>query len=149
MSSQYCICRATRRNIKEIKNIADTNKKIIGFVLRPALIEAVERKELLVVKARNNRILGFINYHHRKDKQTTIYEICVKAKYRGKGMGRELIKAVANEACILGKDWILLKCPENAPANQFYAQVGFCHVSIENGRKRCLNIWKLSLIDRF
>ena len=149
MSSQYQICKATKKNIKEIKIIADANTKMVGFILRPALLEAVERKELLVVKARNNRILGFINYHHRQDQQTTIYEICVKARYRGKGIGRELIKTVANEACILEKDWILLKCPENSPANQFYARVGFCHVSVENGRKRRLNIWKLSLIDRF
>ncbi|MHA1348027.1 MAG: hypothetical protein ACTSO3_16615, partial [Candidatus Heimdallarchaeaceae archaeon] len=63
MRIQYRIRKATKRNIREIKKIADANKDSIGFVLRPALIEAVERKELFVAKALNNRVLGFINYH--------------------------------------------------------------------------------------
>jgi len=148
MRIQYRIRKATKRNIREIKKIADANKDSIGFVLRPALIEAVERKELFVAKALNNRVLGFINYHHRLDKQTTIYEICVKSRHRGKGIGCRLIKAVINESCSLGKDWILLKCPENLPANQFYHRVGFSHVSTQNGKRRRLNVWRFDIKGR-
>ena len=142
MGFQYRICKATERNIGEIKIIADANRDTIGFILRPALLEAMERKELIVVKALNNKVMGFINYHHRQDRQTTIYEICVKTSYRHRGIGRRLIRTVVNEAYSLGKDRIVLKCPEGLPANRFYSRLGFCHVSTENGKKRRLNVWE-------
>lgn len=139
------IRKATPRHLCQIKKIADANRQSIGFVLRPALLEAIQRHELFVAIARNGRILGFVNFHHRLDEKTTIYELCVKDKHRGNGLGRRLIEAVAAESKALGKQQIQLKCPIALEANRFYSQVGFQHIAVEAGKKRRLNVWRLQV----
>jgi ribosomal protein S18 acetylase RimI-like enzyme len=142
------IRKATEKDIGCIKLIAAANKDAIGFVLRPALMEAIQRNELIVAVARNGRVLGFVNYHHRRDKQTTIYEICIKAKHRGLGIGSHLIQALVEESKALGKKKILLKCPETLQANQFYKKLKFENITKEDGKKRKLNIWQIDLTER-
>jgi len=137
------IRKATPRHLYQIKKIADANKENIGFVLRPALLEAIQRQEILVAIARNGRILGFVNFHHRLDEKTTIYELCVKEKHRGNGFGRRLIEAVKAESRALGKQQIQLKCPTEIEANRFYSRVGFQHIAVESGKNRRLNVWCL------
>ena len=143
--NQIRIRKATEKDIDKIKLIADANKDSIGFVLRPKLESALNRGELLVATTRNGRVLGFANYHHRKDAQTTLYEICVKEEHRGNGIGRKLIQALVEESKTIGKKKVLLKCPESLEANAFYRKLCFENIAKENGRKRCLNVWALNL----
>ena len=140
--SSIQIRKANRKHLRQIKEIADANKESVGFVLRPALLEAIQRDELFVAIARNGRILGFANYHHRLDENTTIYELCVKQKHRGNGLGRQLIEAIIVESKALGKQQIRLKCPISLEANQFYKRVGFQQIAVEAGKKRKLNVWE-------
>lgn len=137
------IRKATPKHLCQIKKIADANKETIGFVLRPALLEAIQRHELLVGIARNGRIFGFVNFHHRLDEKTTIYELCVKEKHRGNGLGRRLIEAVKAESRAMGKHQIQLKCPTEIEANRFYSRVGFQQIAVVAGKKRRLNVWSL------
>lgn len=57
---------ATLDDIDSIKKIADKHTKEIGFVLRPALVEHCNKKTLLVYEI-DGEIIGFCNYHHRRD----------------------------------------------------------------------------------
>lgn len=115
-----------------IKEIADNNKKALGFISRPALEESIKRKQLFISIA-DEQITGFINYRHRKDKQTTIYEVCMRNKYRLQGYGTALVNAVINESLALGKKHIQLKCPADLDANIFYFNLGFV---IKNTREK-------------
>ena len=76
MSGYAVIRKATSQDLEAIKQIADANKEAIGFVLRPALAQNIKRGWVLVAE-REGVVIGFANYRHRQDDQTTLYEICV------------------------------------------------------------------------
>ncbi len=122
---------ATLDDINHIKQIADKNKTELGFVLRPALMEAVQRGELLY-----NPLGAFCHWHRRRDGVSVIYEICVLKKLRGQGFGKEMIQSLPLP--------IRLKCLVDNVANDFYQYLGFELVATEPGKKRALNIWQLS-----
>lgn len=86
--------------------------------------ESILRKQLFI-SIDNNQIIGFINYRHRRDEQTTIYEVCVENKYRLQGYGTALINSVIHESLALDKKHIQLKCPADLDANIFYFNLGF------------------------
>lgn len=114
-----------------IKDVAKGYVKELGFILRPALIEAVKREELLF----DPETRSFCHYHTRRDGVTVIYEICVPKEARGKGIAREMINMLPLP--------IQLKCPVDNESNEFYKHIGFVLLSVEPGRKRNLNIWRL------
>jgi N-acetylglutamate synthase-like GNAT family acetyltransferase len=131
------IRKASLSDLDAIKHIADTNKDTIGFVMRPALQMALAKHWLLVAE-QEGRIIGFCNYRHCRNGQTTIYELCVSEQYRRQGIGRALVEAVAGE-CV---SYIQLKAVATILANDFYKHLGFVLVGQEQGRKRPLNVWR-------
>ena len=143
-SNQFTIRKAEQEDIDRIKAIADSNKDAIGFVLRPALVEAIQRKWVLVAED-SGQLIGFAQYRHRRDSQTTLYEICVAEEYRGNGVGRALLDALVEESRRLGKTIIRLKCPADNEANGFYDHLRFVRVGWEQGRRRKLIRWESQL----
>jgi N-acetylglutamate synthase-like GNAT family acetyltransferase len=142
--SKVKIRHAVAEDIDAIKELADAHRHELGFLRRPALLEAIQRQELLV--AQNSKdILGFVEYRHRRDQQTTLYNVVVHPDHLRQGIGRDLVFALEKEAQQKEKFWILLKCPEDLPANNFYQHIGYKKVSIEQGKSRQLNIWRKTL----
>lgn len=144
---QFCeegmiLRKATREDIPAIKRIADANKETLGFVMRGALLEAIGQGGLLVAESLSH-IAGFARYHHRRDQQTTVYEICVAEGYRSRGVGKGMIDSIQDESRERGKSCIQLKAMVGIAANTFYEKYGFSLVGVEAGRKRPLNIWRL------
>ncbi len=127
-------------DIDQIKRIADAHKKELGFVRRPSLLESISRSELLVAKL-DSAVVGFVEYRHRKDGQTTLYNIAVVPKYTRHGVGQKLVRALVNESAGLGKTCVCLKCPQDLPSNKFYENLGFQLQQTEPGKYRQLNIW--------
>lgn len=125
------IRQATLDDIGHIKRVADRYKTELGFILRPALVEAALRGELLYHPPTGS----FCHYHTRKDKTTVIYEICVPGEARGQGIARKMIELLPQP--------IRLKCPVDNSSNEFYRHLGFICLGQESGRKRMLNIWQL------
>ena len=142
--NEFVVCHATIDDLDAIKQIADAHRRELGFVRRPTLLAAINRQEIFVAK-RNEQIIGFVEYHHRRDNQTTLYNIVVKADYRTQGVGRALVEALAIESRGRGKAFILLKCPIDLPSNQFYKTLQFQSGTAEAGKHRPLNIWQLDL----
>ncbi|GAB4528674.1 MAG: hypothetical protein Kow0063_05040 [Anaerolineae bacterium] len=141
-NSRFTLRKATLDDIDAIKALADAHRRELGFVRRPALIESINRQEIIVMQ--NSRdVIGFVEYHHRKDDQTTLYHICVEPAYRRRGVGRLLIEALQEEARRYGKHMIRIRCPANLPANQFYRRLGCFLRGKELGKKRCLAIWDI------
>lgn len=138
---EISITKATPVDIDAIKRIADAHRNELGFLRRPSLLEAINRSEMFVAR-KNGNIVGFVEYRHRRDTQTTLYNIAVDPEYRGEGVGRVLVQALVKEAKERNKDYILLKCPEDLPANQFYLALGFHLYETEAGKKRRLKIWR-------
>ncbi|MCB9105081.1 MAG: GNAT family N-acetyltransferase [Anaerolineales bacterium] len=97
------------------------------------LLEAINRSELFVANQDGN-IVGFVEYRHRRDEQTTLYNIVVVGDYRRKGIGEKLVEALIEEAKALNKSFILLKCPEELCANKFYETLNFHLEETEEGK---------------
>ena len=134
-------CTATIRyavegDLPAVKRIANQYKAELGYVMWPTLREAVAKQELYVAEY-GRQIVGFCNWHCRRDGWHTIYEIAVEKTRRGEHIGRALLDAVPNPK--------RLKCTTGNPANGFYNHCGMTNVGIDEGRKRPLNIWEVSL----
>mgnify|MGYP002623878671 CR=1 FL=1 len=126
--------KATLQDIDAIKKIADKYIKEIGFVLKPALEESCKKGTLLVYEC-ENIVVGFCNYHHRRDGINVIYEICVSDNFRHKGIAKELINNIPKP--------IRLKCPVDNESNNFYKHIGAKLVEIVPGKKRDLNVYEI------
>jgi hypothetical protein len=125
------IRQAVLDDINDIKETAKRYTHELGFILRPVLEEAVSRQSLLYHPSG-----AFCHYRRRKDGVTVIYEICTPVEVRGQGLARAMINKL--------KRPIQLKCPIDNQSNAFYAHLGFEKTGEEKGKKRKLNVWRLS-----
>lgn len=139
--ASYHIQAATANDLDAIKSLADQHKKELGFIVRGAIARSIELHEVLIAKNSCGGILGFAQYHHRRDKQTTLYNIVVESDARNQGIGRALITAMCDDARQHQQGFILLKCPLELPANAFYASLGFTKQATDAGKHRPLDIW--------
>jgi ribosomal protein S18 acetylase RimI-like enzyme len=130
-------------DIPGVKKLADQNRDALGFLPLAKLIE-VERDNRALVASKNNTIIGFVLFRHRKiDLQTTLSDICISEDYRNQGIGRMLVDALLIDCGNKLRDFIQLKCPIDLPANIFYERLGFSLHTIEDGKKRQLKVWRL------
>ena len=135
---------ASPDDLAPIKRICDANKSELGFVNRGALAASIERGEILCASL-EGELCGFVEYHHRRDAQTTLYHIGVAHEVRGQGVGAALVQSLAAESRRRDKAHIRLKCPSTLEANSFYARLGFQPLGIEDGKSTPLQIWQLSV----
>ncbi|GJM41673.1 MAG: hypothetical protein DHS20C20_19550 [Ardenticatenaceae bacterium] len=135
------IRKANQNDLDEIKKIAENHKHELGFIMKPVLARSIDQGELYVAIV-SNAIIGFLQYHHRRDTQTTLHNIVVESFYRKSGIGRALISELEKESSKRDKEFIQLKCPEDLPANIFYEYIGYKIVAVEDGKNRRLNIWQ-------
>lgn len=142
---KYYIRKAKKNDIEQIKEIADNETNALGFVNRKAFLEGIDNKTVFVACV-GQEIIGFQQYYHRKrDQQTTLYRKAVKKEWRNQGVGTKLVDAVVKESRILGRKFLLLKCPIDNRSNIFHKKYGFQKIDTENGRRRKLNVYKFNL----
>lgn len=123
---------ASEHDLTDIKRIANQNREFIGFVMKVALMEAIQKKSLLVFEDLSG-VVGFVHYHPRKDGWHTIHELAVAKNLHSNGVGQQLFDSVPLP--------IRLKTTEdNVKALGFYAKNGMTIVSVENGKKRRLTV---------
>ncbi|MGC9335284.1 MAG: GNAT family N-acetyltransferase, partial [Anaerolineae bacterium] len=138
--------RAALTDLDAIKNLADAHKHELGFVLRPALASSIGREEVFI--AQNSQdVIGFVEYHHRRDHQTTLYHIAVESHHRRQGIGRLLVDELIRDAGEHEKEFIQLKCPADLEANEFYRSLGFNRVDTRPNKDRRLVIWNYRLVS--
>lgn len=143
--ANYSIRKAVAEDLESINILANTHKKELGFVRKVTLAHSIDQNEILIAES-NGAIVGFVRYHHRQDMQTTLYDIVVSPVQRLAGIGRTLIGTLIDESRILGKQTIVLRCPAELPANEFYARMDFERWHEEPGKRRKLIVWRLSLV---
>jgi N-acetylglutamate synthase-like GNAT family acetyltransferase len=142
--SEFNVRKAARADLDALKELVDSHKHELGFILRPALARSIARGELLVAE-NHTGVIGFVEYHHRQDEQTTLYHIVVTPDYRRMGVGEALVNILQTEARALDKSFIQLKCPADLPARSFYEHIGFHSVGEEAGKARSLVIFVLNI----
>lgn len=114
---------AEEKDMPEIKKIANTNRRYLGFTKRVALGDSIAKSELSVAVS-GKEIVGFISWHKRRDAWTTVYKLCVNELHRRHGIGKKLME-------VIGSGPAKLKCHSDNPAIQFYNHLGFKTVGIE------------------
>lgn len=142
--SDYIIRMALPADLHAIKTIADAHRHELGFVLRPALAKSIDQGELFVSE-NAAEVIGFVDFHHRRDEQTTLYHIAVEPAHRGKGLGRALVEALIADARQHGKSYIQLKCPQDLTANAFYQHLGFRRATTDTETRRPLIVWRIEV----
>lgn len=126
---------ATAEEVDAVQKIANQNSKMVGFVMKAALHEAVKREELSIALI-NEQIVGFAHWHKRRDGWVTLYEIA-SLKPNGAGAGLALLHSLPVP--------LRLKCTVDNPANDWYKSAGMKLVRTEAGRKRALNVYERTL----
>lgn len=142
--NDFDIRKAIAADLPHVKQLADAHRHELGFVLLPSLREQIERGEMLVAMV-GDKLVGFVDYHRRRDGQITLYHIAVEPATQQQGVGRALVGALEEVAHATDSSRIALKCPIDLQANQFYQDYGFRLDETLNGRKRPLNVWVLGL----
>src|SRR5258708_38952668 len=141
------ICTAHPFHIEGAKSLADANRHIFGFITRGAFYDAFQAGTLIVA-LQNEKVVGFLSYHHRKrDLQTTLYDICVAESERGKNLGKKMLQMLIEQSRQSHRALILLKCPAHLAANVFYEKNGFRHIDTIAGKRQKLNVWRFDLIN--
>ena len=140
--SEIIVRKATMADLDVLKNLADAHKHELGFVLRPALAKSIAQGEVITAQISKD-VVGFAEYHNRRDAQTTLYHIVVQPDHRGQGVGQQLIHTLVQDSIECGKEFVQLKCPVNLKANGFYKQLGFSCVGVQPRKHRDLAIWQL------
>lgn len=113
-------------DIPQIKKIADSNKRYLGFTVRAIISDAITKGELHVATL-EAVIIGFVRWHKRRDGWVTIYEIVVDDQFRKQGVGRMLMRVIEGSPA-------RLKCHSKNPATDFYHRLGFETISTELSR---------------
>lgn len=142
--THHVIRKAVLDDLEAINHLVNKHKKELGFVRKVTILQSILQGEILIAE-NGEQLLGFVRYHHRLDDQTTLYDIVVSSTTQRNGIGSALVNALAMEAYTQNKHFILLKCPEELPANAFYESLGFVRWQEDPGKRRKLVIWKLIL----
>ena len=143
--NEITLRKASLDDIDKIKSLVDKHKTELGFIIRPALINSIKGDELIVAVDPADDVVGLVHYRHRKDRQTTLYNIVVRSDYRRHAIGSTLVDCLKHEAHSRGQYFISLKCPTTLSANEFYKALNFELNTVEDGKQRSLNIWNLPL----
>ena len=131
-------------HVSAAKQIADRFRRELGFHTAQAFQDSGNRGELLVALMGSDPV-GFVRFHHRRDRRTTLYEIA--SVLQGAGVGRGLISVLIAHCRAAASEEIQLKCPIELPANLFYSKVGFILRQSRSvaGIRRSLFEWHLPI----
>jgi GNAT superfamily N-acetyltransferase len=128
-------------DVDSIIKIAHQYRNELGYVHPVALHEHIAKGTVHVCKE-DGRIVGFVDFHARRDGWQTVYHLATDKEFVGQSVGRQLLYSVP---CPMR----LKVTTDNETANRFYANAGMRLVATELGRKRPLNVYELRILGIF
>lgn len=89
--------------------------------------QANAKKHRFILAKEDDNILGFASYefNYSKKPKTKIHKIYVLSTQQGKGIGKELIDFITNEAKTRHQKALILNVNKNNTAIRFYERIGF------------------------
>lgn len=122
------------------------NRKALPWVMNVVLKDAVlhpEKDILLISKNEENKVIGFIRLHCRRDKVATLHEIAVLDEFKGQGTGTVLIKEAEKIVKENQCNSIRLKTPGDLiRTHAFYLKDGFNKIGEVLSKKRSLFVFE-------
>ena len=150
-TAPFTVQEASGEDAPAILALADVHRDELGAIMqhRSWLIRQIDMGEVFVAKTANDKLVGFISFHHNplpEHEHTTIHYLCTASDYRRRGIGKLLMEAVATDARLCGKRTITLKCPSHLRANDFYKSIGYTLEGKETDQEGDpLNVWTMRL----
>ncbi len=85
------------------------------------------KKNLFILAIENDKALGFAGYefNYNDSAKTKIHKIYVLTTQQGKGIGKQLIDFIAEEAKLMQQKGLILNVNKNNKAIEFYKILGF------------------------
>lgn len=129
-------------DVYAINAIARQYPHELAFISKNKILGCIQQHACYVAWV-EERVVGFVLFHQRRDGWATIYDLAVDRQYQGQGIGRQLVYAVPTP--------VQLKCKaDNAWANAFYKQLGMIQSGVYTTKKgTLLYIWRLYLLPVF
>lgn len=125
-NQRYVVRKAQEDEVLLVKKLANQNRYFLGPLLPLWIRKSIEDRELDVACDRSGNIIGFIQYHKRRDGWTTIYKVCVAEDHRRCGVATMLIRGAT-------KGPASLRCSSKNPAIKLYKKLGF---KIQRGKNK-------------
>lgn len=143
MSIRYGL--AVPEDYDGIALVAKQAVRELGYTMPPVYRASIANEEMIVAYS-DSRVVGFIQYHRRRDCIITIYKFAVDIEQRGKGIGRGMLEFLEqrNRDLLLAGS-IRLKVIEGTPAVDFYKAVGFTITETEPSKKTTLYVMEKEL----
>lgn len=131
--------------IESIKMMMRKNYNSVGFIPITSVKRAADRGQL-IIRRRKFCLVGYLlSGPIRAGKQVSIWQVCVKESYRGKGIGSSLFFELMRKSRRGKATGIRLRCAADLPSNRFWVINKFDLVSSspsKNG-KREINEYSL------
>jgi ribosomal protein S18 acetylase RimI-like enzyme len=123
---------------RKIADLFQKHREELGFVN-----EAQVRESDSYDVTKDGRIVGAaIGNHCVRKPQTTLYDIAVDENFKRSGIGRELVERMADDS---PHKKIVAKCPVDLPAMQFYNNMDWKLVDVEDGKNTPLAVWRYDI----
>jgi ribosomal protein S18 acetylase RimI-like enzyme len=142
---------ASQEDASAIRALSEASQDELGSISqhRLWLTHQIDRGDIFVAETSEGELGGFVVFDHNpmeEHEYTTVHYLCIHSTYRGHGIGKRLMEAVAVDARLFGNRRITLKCPTQLPANNFYQSIGYTLERRETDQEGgSLNSWTLSL----
>ena len=90
-------------------------------------LQSNSKKHRFILAKEDDNILGFASYefNHGKKPKTKIHKIYILPNYQRKGIGKELVGYIINEAKVRHQKAMVLNVNKNNKAIRFYEAIGF------------------------
>lgn len=122
------------QQVYKLSNMKENVYMLGGGIVPLILRENAAKKEIIIAKD-GEKVVGFIQFHKRKDHITTIYHRAVHPQYRGMHIAFRMSKLIPPP--------YMAKCrPENTPIQKLYEKLGMRRIKIE---KKKLKSGKISV----
>jgi ribosomal protein S18 acetylase RimI-like enzyme len=117
----------------------------LGYTMPPVYRASIANSQMVAAYF-DSRVVGFIQFHKRKDGIITIYKFAVDTELRGKGIGKGMLEFLEQRSrSVLHAEAIRLKVIEGTPAVDFYHAVGFNTIDKEPSKKTNLLVMRKEL----
>lgn len=84
----------------------------------------IKRGDIVILAMLNDKPIGYARVSER-DQVYWIEDIYVKPEYRGKGVGRKLVKEIEKEVSMLDNSVYLMVLPQDRDAFRFWVKMGY------------------------
>ncbi len=139
------ISKLTSQDLGSVDKLMKRFSATLGFLPLVALRDYIERGGCLGAKTEDGRLIGYLLYG-KQPHRFRIIHLCVSEEYGGRGIARQLVEALKQDAT--SQKIITLHCRRDFSAHKMWPKLGFVPTGDKPGRSLAqhpLTLWKFIL----